>query len=169
MLNDDLSIRQIESTDLDLVLRWRNDPEIRRSMLTQHEISAEEHAHWFESLHNNSNKCVMIVEQSKIPFGLVHFTKLNSFDVMEWGFYINPSAPKGSGMKLAKLALQFAFIENKWPKVCGHVLSSNFSSRRFHMKLGFKLEGVLKQQVYINKEWLSLWCYGLLAAEWIPL
>jgi RimJ/RimL family protein N-acetyltransferase len=37
------------------------------------------------------------------------------------------------------------------------------------LKLGFKLEGVLREQVHINNEWLSLWCFGLLASEWNPL
>jgi UDP-4-amino-4,6-dideoxy-N-acetyl-beta-L-altrosamine N-acetyltransferase len=169
MSNNNLTIREIELKDLDAVLSWRNDPAIRRYMLTQHEIAVDEHAQWFESIQHNSNKHVLIVQESQIPFGLVHFTKLNKDEVMDWGFYVNPSATKGSGMKLAKLALDFAFIQKKWPKVCGNVLSINFSSRRFHLKLGFKLEGVLREQVHINNEWLSLWCFGLLASEWNPL
>ena len=43
-------IRPMEESDLDNVLRWRNHPSIRRSMLTQHEISLSEHTDWFKSI-----------------------------------------------------------------------------------------------------------------------
>ena len=46
MSNNNLTIREIELKDLDAVLRWRNDPAIRRYMLTQHEITVDEHAQW---------------------------------------------------------------------------------------------------------------------------
>jgi RimJ/RimL family protein N-acetyltransferase len=64
------------------------------------------------------------------------------------------------------MALDFAFKQKGWHKVCGQVISTNAASRRFHLKMGFTLEGVMRQQVCMANEWLSLWCYGLLASEW---
>jgi len=34
----------------DLILPWRNAPEVRRQMYTRHPISPEEHRAWFERM-----------------------------------------------------------------------------------------------------------------------
>ena len=166
MSTDALTLRDMQVDDLEMVRSWRNHPDVRRHMLTQHEISAEEHAQWFKRIQQDPQRHVVLVHEHQQPLGLVHFTPVNAQGVVDWGFYLTPQAPKGSGGKLARMALDFAFKQQGWHKVCGQVISSNAASRRFHLKLGFSLEGVLRQQALIRHEWLSLWCFGLLSSEW---
>ena len=168
MSDELITIRKIQASDLDLVRSWRNHADVRLHMLTQHVITAEEHSQWFAAVENNPLKHVLLVHENKQPLGLVHFAAGNNDGIMNWGFYLAPHAPKGSGSKLARKALSFAFIQQGWHKVCGQVISTNAASKRFHLKLGFMLEGVLRQQAKINNEWLSLWCFGLLASDWEP-
>jgi len=166
MLTEELTLRDMQPDDLEMVRSWRNHPNVRCHMLTQHEISAEEHAQWFGRVQQDPQRHVVLVHEQQQPLGLVHFTPVNPHGVVDWGFYLTPQAPKGSGSKLARMALDFAFKQQGWHKVCGQVISINAASRRFHLKMGFTLEGVWRQQVWINREWLSLWCYGLLADDW---
>ena len=168
MLDESLTIRKMQAADLETVRSWRNHADVKRHMLTQHEISAQEHSQWFAAVDQDPQRHVMLVHDEKTPLGLVHFSKVNADGIVDWGFYLAPKAPKGSGSKLARKALYFAFKEQGWHKVCGQVISSNITSKRFHLKLGFLLEGVLRQQVKINHEWLSLWCFGLIASDWKP-
>lgn len=167
MLTEELTLRDMQPDDLEMVRSWRNHPNVRCHMLTQNEISAEEHAQWFGRVQQDPQRHVVLVHEQQQPLGLVHFTPVNGQGVVDWGFYLTPQAPKGSGRKLARKALDFAFTQQGWHKVCGQVISSNAASRRFHLKMGFRLEGVWRQQVLIKQEWLSLWCYGLLVADWI--
>jgi UDP-4-amino-4,6-dideoxy-N-acetyl-beta-L-altrosamine N-acetyltransferase len=169
MSNEVLTLREMQQDDLELVRSWRNHPDVRCHMLTQHEISAEEHSKWFHALKQDSQRHVVLVHEQQQPLGLAHFTPVNPHGVVDWGFYLTPQAPQGSGSKLARKALEFAFKQQGWHKVCGQVISINAASRRFHLKLGFTLEGVMRQQAFIADEWLSLWCYGLLASDWKPL
>jgi len=169
MSNEVLTLRELLEEDLPQVLTWRNHPQVRRHMLTQHEISAEEHSQWFNKLQQDPMRRAVLVHEGDQALGLAHFAPVNPHGVMDWGFYLTPQAPQGSGSKLARKALEFAFKQQGWHKVCGQVVSINAASRRFHLKLGFTLEGVMRQQAFIADEWLSLWCYGLLASDWKPV
>lgn len=166
MSNEALTLRKMQQDDLELVRSWRNHPDVRCHMLTQHEISAEEHAQWFSRVQQDPQRHVVLVHENQQPLGLAHFTPVNPHGVVDWGFYLVPQAAKGSGSKLARMALDYAFKQQGWHKVCGQVISINAASRRFHLKMGFTLEGVWREQVWIHREWLSLWCYGLLADDW---
>ncbi len=163
---DDCIIRSMNKTDLEPVLAWRNHPEIRRYMLSQHKISLDEHRHWFELTSQDSKRRLLIVEHTEIPIGFVHFNGVAPDGVADWGFYTVPDAPKGSGKKLGLMALNFAFQTLMLHKVCGQALGFNEPSIRFHRMLGFQQEGVLRDQHKIGAAYHNLIHFGLLRHEW---
>lgn len=163
------SIRTMTRSDLELVLSWRNHPDVRRYMYTQHEISLEEHQHWFKQTANNPSKHLLIFELAGVPLGFINFNRLNGGGVADWGFYAAPSAPKGSGRQLGRAALDYAFSELKLHKVCGQALAYNERSINFHRSLGFQQEGILRDQHFDGEQYQSVVCFGLLRHEWQPL
>ena len=152
--------------DLAQVLGWRNHPEIRRYMFTRHEISFDEHRCWFERVSQDPTSQLLVFEQGKIEAGFVHFRGVSHGGVAEWGFYVAPDAPKGTGRKLGHSALKFGFDEAALHKVCGQALDFNEPSIRFHRMLGFREEGVLREQHFDGESYRSVICYGLLQREW---
>jgi RimJ/RimL family protein N-acetyltransferase len=86
---------------------------------------------------------------------------------VDWGFYVAPDAPKGSGTLLGQRALAFAFEEMQVHKLFGQVIAKNIASIRFHERLGFRHEGRLREHVLIQTEHHDLMCFGLLRQEWI--
>lgn len=160
------TIRAVTYDDLPMVLVWRNHPEVRRFMFTQHEISLDEHRDWFARVSHDPSRRLFIVEEVQEAIGYVQFNSVSPGGVTDWGFYARPDAPKGSGRKLGVVALQHAFRELKLHKVCGQAIESNQASINFHSRLGFRLEGVLREQQRINDQYHTLYCYGLLANEW---
>lgn len=163
------SIRAMTRSDLERVLSWRNHPDVRRYMYTQHEISLEEHQRWFEQNANNPSRHLLIFELAGVPLGFINFNRLNSGGVADWGFYVTPSAPKGSGRQLGHAALDYAFTELKLHKVCGQALAYNERSINFHRSLGFQQEGILRDQHFDGEQYQSVVCFGLLRPEWQPL
>jgi len=159
-------LRPMNVNDLEQVLAWRNHPSINRYMLTQHEISEEEHRQWFVRASEAPDKHLLIFEMAGVPLGFVHFTGGVSTSSADWGFYTAVDAPKGSGRKLGKLALDYAFGQAGFHKVCGQALDNNQASIRLHLALGFKQEGVLRQQHYIGGIYHDMICFGLLRNEW---
>lgn len=152
--------------DLELVLQWRNHIDIRRFMLTQHEIKLEEHTRWFGKVSADPTRKLMIVEEGQQPLGFVQFSSVSDDGVSDWGFYVRPDAPKGSGRKLGTMALNFAFDSWNLHKVCGQAIVENVASIAFHQRLGFVKEGVLREQSKVAGKHSDLVCFGLLKSEW---
>lgn len=154
-------------SDLESVLELRNHVEIRRYMFTQHEISFEEHALWFERATQNPGLELLVLEINKKCCGFVQFRETNYRGVVDWGFYAAHDAPKGTGKKLGLAALRHAFKKENLHKVCGQALDWNQPSIEFHKSLGFKQEGFLRDQHFDGAVYHDLICFGMLRREWI--
>ncbi|MDD1976826.1 UDP-4-amino-4,6-dideoxy-N-acetyl-beta-L-altrosamine N-acetyltransferase [Pseudomonas tussilaginis] len=161
-----LSIRKMTAGDLDCVLAWRNHPEIRRYMYTQHEITLPEHRGWFERFSSDPRKHLLIFEVNEIAQGFVNINELSFAGVADWGFYIAPDAVKGTGRQLGLTALNYAFNTLQLRKICGQALASNERSIKFHHALGFRQEGTLREQYCDGENYHSIICFGLLKVEW---
>lgn len=160
------SVRHMQESDAELILGWRNHPEIRKWMLTQHEITLEEHMRWFQRSSVDPEKLLLVVEDCCEPVGFVNFTGVVAGGATDWGFYVAPGALKGTGRKLGRAALNHVFRDFRVHKVCGQALEYNVASIGFHEALGFQREGVLREQHLINDSYHDLICFGLLSSEW---
>lgn len=160
------NVRALTEDDLPIVLAWRNHPSIRSYMLTQHEISLQEHRKWFERVQHDKTRQQLIVRDGIEPIGFVQFNPVTPGGIADWGFYARPDAPKGSGRKLGQAALEYAFKALGLHKVCGQAIESNAASIAFHQKLGFTEEGRLREQQRIGEKYHTLYCFGLLANDW---
>ncbi len=159
-------LRALELDDLTRVRAWRNHPNVSAFMCSQHVISEQEHQAWFEKNRDNPLKLLFLYEVSGEAMGFVQFDKKSiESDVYEWGFYINPDAPKGTGFQLTSLALNFAFQTLKAHKVAAEVLEFNSASIQLHVRLGFAQEGVLKKHHFLNNHHCDVHCFGLLQSE----
>lgn len=162
------TVRPLVIEDLPLVLSWRNHSNVRQYMITQHEITLEEHQKWFARCSQDSTRSLLMVEEMGIPIGYVQFSGVSAGGVADWGFYANPDAPKGTGRKIGKTALNHAFNELQLHKVCGQALAFNNGSISFHQRLGFAKEGILRDQHQLHGIYHDLICFGLIRHEWHP-
>lgn len=162
-------VRRMTSADLEMVLSWRNHPEVRCHMYTQHEISMDEHQRWFELSSQDPRKHLLIYEVAGVPRGFINFTQTSQGGIAEWGFYVSPGTSKGSGRELGRTALQHAFGELQLHKVCGQALEENERSIGMHIALGFRQEGVLREQHFDGKRYHDIVCFGLLSREWLEV
>ncbi|WP_218058344.1 UDP-4-amino-4,6-dideoxy-N-acetyl-beta-L-altrosamine N-acetyltransferase [Legionella jamestowniensis] len=166
-MNKASKVRLMTEDDLLQVLGWRNHPEIRRFMYTTHEITMKEHINWFERESKNKNKVLLIFESNQTPSGFVSFNILQSKSTAEWGFYIAPEAPKGTGLLLGCSAIDYLFYELNLHKLMGHVLESNKKSLNFHEKLGFMQEGIFREHYFDGSIYRDVIYFGLLRQEWM--
>ncbi|HCJ28764.1 MAG TPA: UDP-4-amino-4,6-dideoxy-N-acetyl-beta-L-altrosamine N-acetyltransferase [Pseudomonas sp.] len=156
------------AADLERVLAWRNHPEVRRYMYTQHEIPLDEHTRWFDKASKNPERHLLVYERASTPLGFINIHQIAPGGIGDWGFYAAPDAPKGTGRLLGQAALQYAFIEAGLHKICGQALAYNERSIRFHRSLGFLQEGLLRHQHFDGQHHHDVVCFGLLANEWHP-
>lgn len=167
MANYSLPLRLLHKDDLDLVRQWRNHPEVRRYMYTQHEIGAEEHYAWYERVQHDETRHLLIFEPNGRPTGFINFHVVDSqARRAEWGFYLAPDAPQGSGRELGQIALEYAFENLGVHKVCGETLEYNTRSIRFHKRLGFTHEATLRDHYFDGDTYHDVIGFGLLITDW---
>jgi UDP-4-amino-4,6-dideoxy-N-acetyl-beta-L-altrosamine N-acetyltransferase len=161
-------VRPMVHDDLIRVLAWRNEPEVRRYMYTQHEITLDEHQRWYERALQDPRKHLLIFVRDNQPVGFVNFNEAANGGIADWGFYAAPTAPKGTGRHLGQAALSHAFTEIGLHKVCGQALAHNQRSILMHRSLGFQQEGTLHDQHFDGECYHDVICFGLLSHEWQP-
>ena len=159
-------LRKMKASDLEMVLQWRNHPDVRRYMYTSHEISFEEHSAWFKRTNDDPNVHLMIYEANGRGLGFVNIVCGRCGSIADWGFYLSPEAGKGTGQSLGNAALAHAFEDLQLHKLCGQALRFNERSIAFHHRLGFTQEGVLREQHFDGTVYHDVLCFGLLRHEW---
>ncbi len=165
LIDHGCQVRPMCEDDLAKVLHWRNHPDVRRFMYSQHEISLTEHRTWYECNLKNPRHHLLIVEDEFGPFGFVRFFERET-GVAEWGFYLAPGAPPGSGRRLGIAALTHAFQRLGFDKVCGEAIAFNERSLALHRKLGFQEVGVLRNQYFDGKRHHDVYRFSKLVSEW---
>lgn len=160
------NIRPVNSSDLALILSWRNDDATRRFMFSQESISLEDHLKWFERNSKQASHKLLIYEESGQPTGFIQLkTKDEVAPIYEWGFYTKPGAVKGTGSRMLRAVISTAFEKLNAYKIYGEVLGFNHASINLHKRLGFKEEGVLRKHFMLNQEYQDVHCFGLLRDE----
>lgn len=159
-------VRVMSHDDLAKVLAWRNRPEVRNFMFSRNEISFDEHARWYERSCQDSKRHLLMFELDGRSCGFTNIG-VSAGGVAEWGFYVDPDMPLGTGMRLGECVLNHAFGVLGFHKVTGSVLEFNERSRRFHLRLGFQQEALLRDQHYDGENYHDVLGYGLLASDWL--
>ena len=154
--------------DRDLILPWRNAPEVRRAMYSQHEITEEEHRAWFAKMRADSTReWFLYRDEGGVPQGAVYLFDWNrDHGTAFWGFYAQPEAPPGTGLFMEEDLLRYAFEDLRLHKLCCEVLASNWQVVNLHEKVGCKKEGVFRQQFWNGQEFVDIVRFGVLQDEW---
>jgi UDP-4-amino-4,6-dideoxy-N-acetyl-beta-L-altrosamine N-acetyltransferase len=85
-----MSLRKAEESDLDQILKWRNQKVNRKVMFTSHLISQEEHLAWWENASIDEKRIVLIFEFEGLECGVVNFFDIDvATKSAHWGFFLN--------------------------------------------------------------------------------
>lgn len=169
MLCEEWRLRLVEEGDLSTLFAWRNMERIRKAMYTSHAISWEEHYAWFKrSKEEHYANRHYIFLHNTTPLGVINFTDITKVHKrLTWGFYIGEEgAPKGAGVIMGILALDKAFNELEMHKVCGEVLMGNKRSAVYHEKMGFVHEGILREHIFKDNQYVDVIVFGQLSTRW---
>lgn len=151
----------MRETDLEKVLRWRNHPDVRKCMLSQHEITLAEHRAWFERSVKDATRALLVVEEDDLAIGCVVFSNVSYKGATEWSFYVDPNSGPGTGKKVCMCGLGYAFDLLNINSVLGRVLATNIASIRLHARLGFTRIEDRSEKLLINKKSVELHFFEL--------
>lgn len=74
---------------------------------------------------------------------------------------------KGYGLDAMETLLRYAFMELGLHKIRLSVNANNLPAVRTYERVGFVREGVDREALYQDNQWLDIWNYGLLKREWL--
>ncbi|HDS9360187.1 TPA: GNAT family N-acetyltransferase [Enterobacter cancerogenus] len=115
-------------------------------------------AHWL---------CLVVRDaQDDMPLGVTGYVHRED-DCAEVGFLFAPPAQgKGYGYESLKALCDFAFAGGGIRRLTATVTSGNIASRRVLEKVGFRLEGELRESYFLAGRWHNDWLFGLLKNEY---
>lgn len=161
-------LRPMQRDDLALVLEWRNREDVRKAMYTQHVISAEEHARWFERASDDpTRRQFMALADDGAVVGVVAFTEIDAVHRRaSWAFYAGGSSRPGIGSQMELAALEYAFGELDLGKLWCEVLSSNPRVIAMHRKFGFLVEGTFRQHFELEGTLVDVVRLAMFRTHW---
>jgi len=162
-------LRELRVEDQEMIRGWRNNPDIRKYMYTDHEISAEEHRAWFSLAMGDPTRKYWIIVCDGEDVGLVNLYNIDPKNRRcYWAFYVVSPNVRGKGVgSFAEFsALRFVFEDMRFKKLCCEVLAFNQGVVRMHTSFGFTQEGLFRQHILKEDVFIDVVCLAMLREEW---
>ncbi len=163
--------RKIVEEDLGLIMKWRMMPEITKFMYTDPKLTiAQQHVWYNESVKNDRNY-IRIINCDGVDIGLYSITDIYKGMNCFWAYYIADLSFQGKGLGtiLECNNYDFAFDVLEVHKVSCEVLSFNKRVIEIHQKFGSKIEGIFKEHILKNNEYLDIVRMAILKNEWYKI
>lgn len=164
-----LILRKIIEDDLNMIMNWRMMPEVTKYMYTDPKLTLEDQKKWYESIMCSDKAFYWIIQFDGIDIGLiniVHIDKINKR--CEWAYYIADTSFRGKGIAtlLECNIYDFVFHELHLNKVCCEVFCNNEKVIAIHKKFGAEIEGIQRQHIRKNGEYLDIVQMAITKEKW---
>lgn len=168
-----IDLLPLNSEHIKLYVKWVNDPKVRiyaRSVLPQ---TVEEMKKFLESQEKGERTFIEFEIWHRIdkkPIGDLGLFNINWLDCKAYiGLMIGEPEywGQGIGTEAVKLITDYGFKELNLNKLYAIIFAPNRTSRRCFEKNRYKYEVVLKQDVYIDGEFLDTYLYSILKENWM--
>jgi len=172
LIGEQVYLRLMEDNDVPYKVKWINDPEIRHTLNFEYPISEIGTRKWLNSVAGNPNRKDFIVcnKENDEPIGYGGFIGIdikNSKAESYMGIGVKNLHGKGIGLEIRKLLLDYAFLELGLNKVYAYVWKENKPMIKLNEKVGFQIEGLLREDVLSHGEKRDRHVMGILKEEYI--
>jgi UDP-4-amino-4,6-dideoxy-N-acetyl-beta-L-altrosamine N-acetyltransferase len=165
-----IHFRQLQESDMELVLEWRTSPRVSNSMFTEVPLSLEKQIKWFKKIAQDESVQYWIVSFNLTPIGVVNLAEIDHDNRRcTAGYYIGDINFKGLGAMIPPYLYNHIFRELGFNKIYGLVLSDNLNILKIHKYHGFKVVGVLESHTLKENSWKDVVVIELLAKNWLNL
>ena len=164
-----ISLRDVMPEDKDMIRNWRNLPEVRQYMYTDHIISPEEHGRWFQGIFGDPKRRFWIVQSDDKPVGLVSLHDIDEHNKRCYGaIYIAKPGEraKGAGTFASHSVMRYAFDELSLNKLCCETLAFNDRVIEMYKSLGLVQEGLYRRHVRKGDQFVDVVALAILREEW---
>lgn len=163
-----LKIRKLKESDLQMRVDWMNNPMVYKTMHFIPPISLDNTKKWFERNQNLNSRLDVAFENEEVE--IVAMGGLTNIDYVvrkaEFYVFVNPLLQRrGYGVQATKALCKYGFDILQLHKIYLYTNGSNIGARKTYEKVGFKLEGELRDEMISNEKYENRLYYGLLHEE----
>lgn len=163
-----MKLRRLEKIDLPIRVAWANHPRVYPSMGFTPPISLEKTIAWWENNQKSNSRFDAVFETDDGEYAA--FGGLTCIDPIirkaEFYLFVNPDLHgQGIGTMATRMLCQYGFVILHLHKIYLLTNESNIPARRLYEKVGFKLEGVHRDEKLIDERFENRYYYGILASE----
>jgi RimJ/RimL family protein N-acetyltransferase len=164
-------LRPLEREDAQLVQPWLNDPEVTRTLRTHGPLSLRAEEAFIDRMARSKDDLVAVIVRRDVDTA-VGLAGLHGFDREArhavFGITIGDKAAWGLGFgtEATFLMVRHAFDTLNLNRVLLQVYEHNERGLRTYQKVGFRKEGVLRQDCYREGRYWDTILMGMLRAEW---
>lgn len=175
MAEPQVRLRAFEKSDLDIIYKYFNNPELVRFLSPEAVMpySREEEASFIENSVNPKDKektynFAIANAREELVGGCSYmdtsmknrtcYIGISIYNPRHWG--------KGYGTAAIRKLLEFLFFEKNMRKVLLNVYDFNERAIACYKKVGFKQEGCLKEQIYRDGKYNDLHIMALFAEDY---
>lgn len=142
-----LRLRDIETTDMDLLFKWANDPTVRQNAFNTEPIPYENHRAWFARMLADKDIEQYILCDGEIPLGQIRLNVEDDKAVIDYSI---DKEWRGKGLGVRMVLMAEEELKNKKTDVIysmAQVKYENTASARVFEKCGYDAE---KYEKYIE-------------------
>lgn len=166
-LRESVNIVPLAPKHAEKMARWMHDPTVSGNVGLRSEPSLERTMQWIEGAIENSIYAFAIeVEGNHV--GNVVFDKLDDYlQSTRFSIYIGEQTTRNSGVgRTATYKIcKFGFENLSLHKIWLTVHAKNFPAINTYTQIGFELEGILRDEFWLDNQRLNVFYMGLLKSD----
>ena len=163
-------LESVDSSHLEQLRKWRNNPNLRKYFREYREISDEMQRRWFEKITTDKDQVNFSIKEKNTE-NLIGHCGLYYIDwrnrTAEFEIYLGDkeSRGKGYGSEALRQLCGYGFNELNLNRIWCEVYSNN-QSLNMYRHIGFVDEGILRQNYYCEGQYLDSYILSMLQSEY---
>lgn len=162
-----ITLRKFNKNDIPNKVKWINDPRNNEYLHYDLPLTEEKTEKWYNKVEKSENRYDAIIECDDIPVGVIG---LINIDKCKGEYYITLGESdykrKGISYTASQKLINYGFSKLGLNKIWLCVDADNIAARNLYEKLGFKLEGTLRKDIYFKGKMIDRCIYGIIKEEW---
>lgn len=156
-----ITLRPIEYSDTENIVRWRNKDYVRKNFVFQQLFTNEIHENWMKNKVDTGEVVQFIISSAETSkaVGSVYLRDIDTVNKKaEYGIFIGEEEAlgKGFGSEAAAMAVNYAFEELGLHKVFLRVFAHNERAIKSYKNAGFVQEACFKDDVCIDGKYYDM-------------
>ncbi|HWI54276.1 MAG TPA: GNAT family protein [Desulfobacteria bacterium] len=170
LVGEKVVVRNLTRADVPMLVKWKNDPEIAdlvrgAPINTTFEIESRRFA---RGIDDHDTLRLIIETLTGKPIGFISLGDIDrDSHKAEVGMLIGEKEfwDRGFGTEGLKLLIKYLFYEMDFNRIGLEVFEYNTRAKKAYQKIGFKVEGLLRQALFRKNKYYDIFIMGILKQD----